>query len=316
LIVNNPKSVPHGRHASQAILVSSFATRSLHPSVVENYSRTRTVNSGFERAGEGTASRTEPFVDLCARQSAIIRLVASLSGHDVTNETPYRQRRAFPLGAAFEGSLPPVVTRCFCNFRKSRREGFSRWGDLCRWRERCAPLMQRPCARPSSRAAHPDRCGTGVRQTTLRLNGACCRSRQNKDRASYLGGYARAPMLTRMIASRLRTQPSVSMPELGPLDLDVCGPDRIALAKCAAVRLLDLLKAWSTGHPAAVSDCARQTVRNGLDRLETARWPRRRQWLPRKLNRPGGRYHRRALRMWAGVRASRERPRSVLGCRI
>jgi type IV secretion system protein VirB11 len=65
----------------------------------------------------------------------------------------------------------------------------------------------------------------------------------------------------------LRTQPSVSMRDLVRSTLRL-RPDRIVVGEVRGGEALDLLKAWSTGHPGGVATVHANSAADGLDRLE------------------------------------------------
>jgi type IV secretion system protein VirB11 len=65
----------------------------------------------------------------------------------------------------------------------------------------------------------------------------------------------------------LRTQPTVSMAELVRSTLRL-RPDRIVVGEVRGGEALDLLKAWSTGHPGGVATVHANSAADGLERME------------------------------------------------
>ena len=65
----------------------------------------------------------------------------------------------------------------------------------------------------------------------------------------------------------LRTQPLVKMADLVRSTLRL-RPDRIIVGEVRGGEALDLLKAWSTGHPGGIATVHANSAADGLDRLE------------------------------------------------
>jgi len=215
-----------------------------------------------ERAGRGRL--THGTVVTSAQAERIIRLVASLSGHDVTNERPIVSAELPIGGQRFEGVMPPVVTAPAFAIRNHAAKVFTLGDYVDAGTMRAidaATLREAVIARRNILIVG----GTGSGKTTL-ANGLLAEVAKTKDRVLILED-TRELQCDADDCVALRTQPSVSMAELVRSTLRL-RPDRIVVGEVRGGEALDLLKAWSTGHPGGVATVHANSAADGLDRLE------------------------------------------------
>lgn len=216
----------------------------------------------IERAGVGRECQGEVISPDQAER--IIRLIASLSGRDATREQPIVSAELPIGGQRFEGLLPPVVATPVFAIRNHAAQIFT-LDDYVQ-----AGALSQPSA-IALREAVTDRNnilivgGTGSGKTTL-ANALLDEIAHSGDRVLILED-TRELQCGAEDCVALRTQPTVSMAELVRSTLRL-RPDRIVVGEVRGGEALDLLKAWSTGHPGGVATVHANSAADGLERME------------------------------------------------
>lgn len=215
-----------------------------------------------ERAGEGRCC----VGDVIAKDQAerIVRLVASLSGFGVTREQPIVSAELPIGGQRFEGLLPPVVTAPSFAIRNHAASVFT----LDDYVE--AGTISSVNASALERAIQTRKNilivgGTGSGKTTL-ANACLAVVAESGDRVLILEDTRELRCAAKDCVA-LRTQPMVRMADLVRSTLRL-RPDRIIVGEVRGGEALDLLKAWSTGHPGGIATVHANSAADGLDRLE------------------------------------------------
>ncbi|MGB6229473.1 MAG: P-type conjugative transfer ATPase TrbB [Litorimonas sp.] len=214
-----------------------------------------------ESHGKGRLTRGT--VVPASQAERIIRLVASLSGADVTRERPIVSAELPIGGQRFEGVLPPVVQGPSFAIRNPAASVFT----LDDYVE--AGTLSDGQAKVLARAVSERRNilivgGTGSGKTTL-ANALLAEVARSGDRVVILEDTRELQCAAEDCVS-LRTQPSVSMRDLVRSTLRL-RPDRIVVGEVRGGEALDMLKAWSTGHPGGVATVHANSAADGLDRL-------------------------------------------------
>lgn len=194
----------------------------------------------------------------------IIRLVASLSGFDVNRDTPIVSAELPIGGQRFEGVMPPVCLAPSFAIRNPAAKVFSLADYVS------AGTISPEKARGLVRAVFDRRNilivgGTGSGKTTL-ANALLAEVASTRDRVVILED-TRELQCAAEDSLSLRTQSSTSMRDLVRSTLRL-RPDRIVVGEVRGGEALDLLKAWSTGHPGGVATVHANSAADGLDRLE------------------------------------------------
>jgi len=215
-----------------------------------------------ERASEGRRC----VGDVIAKDQAerIVRLVASLSGFDVTREQPIVSAELPIGGQRFEGLLPPVVTAPSFAIRNHAASVFT-LDDYVK-----AGTISSVNASALKRAIQTKKNilivgGTGSGKTTL-TNACLAVVAESGDRVLILEDTRELRCAAKDCVA-LRTQPMVRMADLVRSTLRL-RPDRIVVGEVRGGEALDLLKAWSTGHPGGIATVHANSAADGLDRLE------------------------------------------------
>lgn len=258
-------SISESRSRTDAMLRTAFGTvicKALSdPSVVEVMQNPDGL-LWIERAGEGRRC----IGDIVATDQAerIVRLVASLSGFDVTREQPIVSAELPIGGQRFEGLLPPVVAAPSFAIRNHAASIFT----LENYVE--AGTISSENAIALERAIHSRKNilivgGTGSGKTTL-ANACLAVVAQSGDRVLILEDTRELRCAAKDCVA-LRTQPQVKMADLVRSTLRL-RPDRIIVGEVRGGEALDLLKAWSTGHPGGIATVHANSAADGLDRLE------------------------------------------------
>lgn len=216
----------------------------------------------IERAGRGRL--THGTIITTEQAERIIRLVASLSGHDVTRERPIVSAELPIGGQRFEGVMPPVVTAPAFAIRNHAARVFTLDNYVEAGTMAAADAMRLQDAVMARRNILIVG-GTGSGKTTL-ANALLAEVATTKDRVLILED-TRELKCEADDSVALRTQPSVTMAELVRSTLRL-RPDRIVVGEVRGGEALDLLKAWSTGHPGGVATVHANSAADGLDRLE------------------------------------------------
>jgi type IV secretion system protein VirB11 len=216
----------------------------------------------IERAGLGRES--QGLILPAEKAERIIRLIASLSGFDVTRETPTVSAELPIGGQRFEGVMPPVALQPSFAIRVPAAKVF-------RLEDYISSQTMGKAAASVLRKAIEARLnilvvgGTGSGKTTL--TNALLAEIANEDHRVLILEDTRELQCEAKDCVSLRTQPSVSMRDLVRSTLRL-RPDRIVVGEVRGGEALDLLKAWSTGHPGGVATVHANSAADGLDRLE------------------------------------------------
>ena len=216
----------------------------------------------IERAGVGRES--QGLILAPEKAERIIRLIASLSDFDVTREQPIVSAELPIGGQRFEGVMPPVALQPSFAIRVPAAKVF-RLEDYVSGKtmsEAAACVLRRAV---KSRQNILVVGGTGSGKTTL--TNALLAEIANEDHRILILEDTRELQCAAKDCVSLRTQASVSMRDLVRSTLRL-RPDRIVVGEVRGGEALDLLKAWSTGHPGGVATVHANSAADGLDRLE------------------------------------------------
>ena len=216
----------------------------------------------LERSGEGRKCAGEVIPPDQAER--IVRLVASLSGFDATREQPIVSAELPIGGQRFEGLLPPVVKTPSFAIRNHAASIFT-----------LDDYVDAGSISPSNASALKQAIemrknilivgGTGSGKTTL-ANACLEVVARSGDRVLILEDTRELRCAAKDFVA-LRTQPFVRMGDLVRSTLRL-RPDRIIVGEVRGGEALDLLKAWSTGHPGGIATVHANSAADGLDRLE------------------------------------------------
>ena len=216
----------------------------------------------LERSGEGRKCAGEVIAPDQAER--IVRLVASLSGFDATREQPIVSAELPIGGQRFEGLLPPVVKTPSFAIRNHAASIFT-----------LDDYIDAGSISPSNASALKQAIemrknilivgGTGSGKTTL-ANACLEVVARSGDRVLILEDTRELRCAARDCVA-LRTQPFVRMGDLVRSTLRL-RPDRIIVGEVRGGEALDLLKAWSTGHPGGIATVHANSAADGLDLLE------------------------------------------------
>ena len=216
----------------------------------------------IERAGLGRES--QGLILPAEKAERIIRLIASLSGSDVTRETPIVKAELPIGGQRFEGVMPPVALQPSFAIRVPAAKVFmlEDYVSSQTMGKAAASILRKSIkARLNILVVG----GTGSGKTTL--TNALLAEIANEDHRVLILEDTRELQCAAKDCVSLRTQPSVSMRDLVRSTLRL-RPDRIVVGEVRGGEALDLLKAWSTGHPGGVATVHANSAADGLDRLE------------------------------------------------
>ncbi|WP_448662495.1 P-type conjugative transfer ATPase TrbB [Sphingomonas sp. CJ20] len=217
----------------------------------------------IERLGTGLAA-----TDLSlppADGERIIRVVAHHVASDVHAGAPRVSAELPGTGERFEGLLPPVVAAPTFAIRKPAVAVFTldeyvAAGILAPWQ--CAVLRGGVAARDNILVAG----GTGTGKTTL-ANALLAEIAESGDRVVLIED-TRELQCTAPNLVAMRTRDGVaSLAELVRSALRL-RPDRIPIGEVRGPEALDLLKAWSTGHPGGFGTLHAGSALGALRRLE------------------------------------------------
>ncbi len=195
----------------------------------------------------------------------VIRLVATLTGAEVTRDKPIISAELPPRGERFEGVLPPVSRGpCFAIRKPAGRifslDDYAAAGVLAS--DQAATLKAAIAQRANIIVAG----GTGSGKTTL-ANALLQEIARRNERVVILEDTRELQCAAEDVVA-LRTQPgSVSLSDLVRSTLRL-RPDRIIVGEVRGPEALDLLKAWNTGHPGGVATLHANSARAVLARLE------------------------------------------------
>jgi type IV secretion system protein VirB11 len=167
-------------------------------------------------------------------------------------------------GQRFEGILPPVVTAPAFSIRNPAARVFELSDYVTAGTmtdDQAKTLVQSVLERQNILIVG----GTGSGKTTL-ANALLAEVAKTGDRVLILED-TRELQCEANDQVALRTQPSVAMRQLVRSTLRL-RPDRIVVGEVRGGEALDLLKAWSTGHPGGIATVHANSAADGLDRLE------------------------------------------------
>jgi type IV secretion system protein VirB11 len=216
-----------------------------------------------ERVGRGREPTN--FTLDASEAERVIRLVATLTGAEVTRLKPIVSAELPPRGERFEGLLPPVARApCFA-IRKPAARIFT-LDDYVSSGVVSADQCQALQSAVSSRANIIVAGGTGSGKTTL-ANALLSEIAQLNERVVILEDTRELQCAAEDVVA-LRTQPgSVTLSDLVRSTLRL-RPDRIIVGEVRGGEALDLLKAWNTGHPGGIATLHANSAQAALARLE------------------------------------------------
>ena len=194
-----------------------------------------------------------------------IRLIATLTGAEVTREEPIVSAELPPRGERFEGVLPPVSRGpCFAIRKPAaqiiRLDDYAEQGVVTT--EQLHQLRSAIAGRANIIVAG----GTGSGKTTL-ANALLAEIAGMDERVVILEDTRELQCAAEDVVA-LRTQPgSVTLSDLVRSTLRL-RPDRIIVGEVRGPEALDLLKAWNTGHPGGIATLHANSARAALARLE------------------------------------------------
>ncbi len=217
----------------------------------------------IESQGKG---RWQTNIELApADAERVIRLVATLTGAEVTRERPIVSAELPPRGERFEGVLPPVARApCFAIRKPAGRvftlDDYLSQGVLSD--TQADDLRAAIRARANIIVAG----GTGSGKTTL-ANALLAEIATLDERIVILEDTRELQCAARDVVS-LRTQAGgVSLSNLVRSTLRL-RPDRIVVGEVRGGEALDLLKAWNTGHPGGIATLHANSAAAVFARLE------------------------------------------------
>jgi type IV secretion system protein VirB11 len=216
-----------------------------------------------ERVGRGREP-TDLTLD-ASEAERVIRLVATLTGAEVTRLKPIVSAELPPRGERFEGLLPPVARApCFAIRKPAGRiftlDDYVSAGVVSA--DQRLALGQAVASRANIIVAG----GTGSGKTTL-ANALLAEIARLNERVVLLEDTRELQCAAEDVVA-LRTQPgSVSLSDLVRSTLRL-RPDRIIVGEVRGPEALDLLKAWNTGHPGGIATLHANSAQAALARLE------------------------------------------------
>jgi len=216
-----------------------------------------------ERIGRGRESAG--FRLESAETERAIRLIATLTGAEVTRDKPIVSAELPPRGERFEGLLPPVARApCFAIRKPASR--------IITLDDYVASGVITDAQRSDLKQAVADHAniivagGTGSGKTTL-ANALLAEIATLNERVVILEDTRELQCAAEDVVA-LRTQPgSVTLSDLVRSTLRL-RPDRIVVGEVRGPEALDLLKAWNTGHPGGIATLHANSARAALARLE------------------------------------------------
>ncbi|MCK1719299.1 P-type conjugative transfer ATPase TrbB [Bradyrhizobium sp. 141] len=195
----------------------------------------------------------------------IIRVVAHYVGAEVHPGSPRISAELPQTGERFEGLLPPVVAAPTFAIRKPAVAVFSLEDYVAvgvMTPDQAGALRDAVCARKNILVAG----GTSTGKTTL-TNGLLAEVAKTTDRVVLIEDTRELQCLAPNLVA-LRTKDGlISLSDLVRSSLRL-RPDRIPIGEVRGAEALDLLKAWSTGHPGGIGTIHAGTALGALRRLE------------------------------------------------
>lgn len=195
----------------------------------------------------------------------IIRVVAHYVGAEVHPGSPRISAELPETGERFEGLLPPVVAAPTFAIRKPAVAVFSLEDYVAvgiMTPDQAGGLRDAVCARKNILVAG----GTSAGKTTL-TNALLAEVAKTTDRVVLIEDTRELQCLAPNLVA-LRTKDGlISLSDLVRSSLRL-RPDRIPIGEVRGAEALDLLKAWSTGHPGGIGTIHAGTALGALRRLE------------------------------------------------
>lgn len=195
----------------------------------------------------------------------IIRVVAHYVGAEVHPGSPRVSAELPETGERFEGLLPPVVAAPTFAIRKPAVAVFSLEDYVAvgiMTPAQAGALRDAVCARKNILVAG----GTSTGKTTL-TNALLAEVAKTTDRVVLIEDTRELQCLAPNLVA-LRTKDGlISLSDLVRSSLRL-RPDRIPIGEVRGAEALDLLKAWSTGHPGGIGTIHAGTALGALRRLE------------------------------------------------
>lgn len=195
----------------------------------------------------------------------IIRVVAHYVGAEVHPGSPRISAELPETGERFEGLLPPVVAAPTFAIRKPAVAVFSLEDYVAvgiMTPDQAGALRDAVCARKNILVAG----GTSTGKTTL-TNALLAEVAKTTDRVVLIEDTRELQCLAPNLVA-LRTKDGlISLSDLVRSSLRL-RPDRIPIGEVRGAEALDLLKAWSTGHPGGIGTIHAGTALGALRRLE------------------------------------------------
>jgi type IV secretion system protein VirB11 len=212
------------------------------------------------RGREAAGVRLEP-----GESERAIRLIATMTGSEVSRDRPIVSAELPPNGERFEGLLAPVARGpCFA-IRKPAATiiGLDDYvANRVMNAEQCAALREAIASRANIIVAG----GTGSGKTTL-ANALLAEVAARGERVVILEDTRELQCAAEDVVA-LRTQTgSITLADLVRSTLRL-RPDRIIVGEVRGAEALDLLKAWNTGHPGGIATLHANSARAALSRLE------------------------------------------------
>ena len=217
----------------------------------------------LDKLGEGrfdTGNRLSP-----EEAERVVRLVASHINQDVTSKAPIISAELPGQGERFEGILPPIVSAPCFSIRKGAvsvftLEDYVKAGSLSDAQSEA--LKYSVLSRQNILIAG----GTSSGKTTL-ANALLSEISETGDRVLILED-TRELQCKAVDSVALRTHgQNVTLTDLVRSTLRL-RPDRIIVGEVRGPEALDMLKAWTTGHPGGVATVHANSAKAALSRLE------------------------------------------------
>ena len=217
----------------------------------------------LDKLGEGrfdTENRLSP-----EEAERVVRLVASHINQDVTSKAPIISAELPGQGERFEGILPPIVSAPCFSIRKGAvavftLEDYVKAGSLSYAQSEA--LKYSVLSRQNILIAG----GTSSGKTTL-ANALLSEISETGDRVLILED-TRELQCKAVDSVALRTHgQNVTLTDLVRSTLRL-RPDRIIVGEVRGPEALDMLKAWTTGHPGGVATVHANSAKAALSRLE------------------------------------------------
>ncbi|WP_434721301.1 P-type conjugative transfer ATPase TrbB [Mesorhizobium sp. RIZ17] len=216
-----------------------------------------------DRLAEGLAETRETLS--AADGERIVRLVAHHVGAEVHGRSPRVSAELPETGERFEGLLPPVVTAPAFAIRKPAVAVFTLDDYVAAGvmtAEQAAMLRAAVAARANILVAG----GTSTGKTTL-TNALLAEVAKGSDRVVIIEDTRELQCAARNLVAMRTKEGVATLSDLVRSSLRL-RPDRIPIGEVRGSEALDLLKAWSTGHPGGIGTIHAGSGIGALRRLE------------------------------------------------